>query len=132
MNMPADILYWIDLSQYDLETALALLETKRYLYVGFMCHQSVEKILKAYFIASKGTQPPYIHLLNKLAKESGIITEMRDSQIRFLDVLQPLNIEARYPTYKDEIMRSLNEERCRSILKQTEELVAWIKAQLSI
>ncbi len=41
--------YWSDLSQYDLETAQAMLETNRLLYVGFMCHQSVEKILKAYF-----------------------------------------------------------------------------------
>lgn len=30
--------YWVDLAEYDLETAKALLESKRYLYVGFMCH----------------------------------------------------------------------------------------------
>ena len=27
--------YWVELSDYDLETAM--LQTKRYLYVGFMC-----------------------------------------------------------------------------------------------
>lgn len=38
--------YWIDLSEYDLETAEAMLVSKRYLYVGFMCHQTIEMALK--------------------------------------------------------------------------------------
>lgn len=35
------IKYWTDLSDYDLKTAKAMLKTKRYLYVGFMYHQSL-------------------------------------------------------------------------------------------
>ena len=42
--------YWIDLAKYDLETAKAMNLTKRYLYVGFMCHQVMEKVLKAYYV----------------------------------------------------------------------------------
>lgn len=30
--------YWIEMAEYDLETAVAMFNTKRYLYVGFMCH----------------------------------------------------------------------------------------------
>ncbi len=41
--------YWIDLAIYDLETAKAMLKSKRYLYVGFMCNQVVEKMFKAYY-----------------------------------------------------------------------------------
>ncbi len=41
--------YWKDLSNYDLETAEAMLQSKRFLYVGFMCHQTIEKIFKAYY-----------------------------------------------------------------------------------
>jgi HEPN domain-containing protein len=41
--------YWLELSDYDFETAEAMLSSGRYLYVGFMCHQTIEKILKAYF-----------------------------------------------------------------------------------
>ncbi len=44
------IQYWIDLADYDLETAKAMRQTQRYLYVGFMCHQAIEKILKAYYV----------------------------------------------------------------------------------
>ena len=34
--MDSRVEYWIELSDYDLETAEAMLESKRYLYVGFM------------------------------------------------------------------------------------------------
>ena len=49
------------MANYDLETAKAMLKTKRYLYVGFMCNQVIEKILKAYFVKIKKVQPPYTH-----------------------------------------------------------------------
>jgi HEPN domain-containing protein len=35
-------------ADYDLDTAKAMLQTERYLYVGFMAHQAIEKALKAY------------------------------------------------------------------------------------
>ena len=31
------VTYWIEMSDYDFDTAKAMLETKRYLYVAFMC-----------------------------------------------------------------------------------------------
>ena len=36
--------YWINLAKYDIATAKAMLQTKRKLYVGFMCHMAVEKM----------------------------------------------------------------------------------------
>jgi len=38
---------WIKSSDYDIRTASALLKSRRYVYVIFMCHLSVEKALKA-------------------------------------------------------------------------------------
>jgi len=46
--MESKIRYWIEISDYDLETAEAMYHSKRYLYVGFMCHQTIEKAFKAY------------------------------------------------------------------------------------
>ena len=43
------VTYWIEMSDYDFDTAEAMLRTGRYLYVGFMCHQTIEKALKAYW-----------------------------------------------------------------------------------
>lgn len=40
--MNEKVKYWIDLAEYDFETAKAMFDTKRYLYVGFMCHQTID------------------------------------------------------------------------------------------
>ncbi|MEX0987582.1 MAG: HEPN domain-containing protein [Bacteroidales bacterium] len=58
--------YWLELSDYDLETAFAMLDSKRYLYVGYMCHQTIEKIFKAYFTALWSETAPYSHSLSYL------------------------------------------------------------------
>jgi len=46
MTTEEKVRYWINISNYDVGTAEAMLQTKRYLYVGFMCHQVIEKIFE--------------------------------------------------------------------------------------
>lgn len=122
--------YWIGLSDYDLDTARAMLSTKRFLYVGFMCHQCIEKAIKAYH-SEKLTQPPtYTHSLSSLARNAGLIDAMSTAQLELIDVLEPLNIEARYPSYKEKLLRSLSAERCSGLIGQTIELQKWIKERL--
>jgi HEPN domain-containing protein len=123
------VLYWIEIAEYDLETARAMLDSRRYLYVGFMCHQVIEKALKA-TIVNIGQNPPYIHNLSKLAELSDLYSQMNNEQKDLLDVLEPLNIQARYPEEKERIFDTLLAERCMWMLDQTEELYKWIKATL--
>ena len=92
--------YWIEMSDYDFETAKAMQKTGRYLYVGFMCHQSVEKILKAYYYASTKNTPPYIHSLSRLSEISELLSELSEDLLDTIDVLEPLNIESRYPSIR--------------------------------
>lgn len=127
--MDEKVKYWIDLAEYDLETAKALLETKRYLYVGFMCHQTIEKGLKA-VIASKGTFPPKIHNLDTLADKANLTERMTDEQIKFIVSINPLNIESRYPKYQDKINSMLTPEICKKIIDGTGEMLQWIKMRL--
>lgn len=47
-----------------------------------------------------------------------------------LEKLMPLNIEARYPKYKEQLLKSLTQEKCEAILKETKELQKWIKKKL--
>jgi HEPN domain-containing protein len=42
--MDEKVKYWVELAEYDLETAKAMLKSKRYLYVGFNCHQTIENV----------------------------------------------------------------------------------------
>ena len=38
--------YWIEISDYDLDTAEAMLQSKRYLYVGFICTKELQQWIK--------------------------------------------------------------------------------------
>jgi HEPN domain-containing protein len=122
--------YWLDLAHYDLETAEVMHNGKRYLYVGFMCHQVIEKALKAAIWALTKTEPEYTHSLARLGRVSGLSDKVPERLYNLIDVLEPLNVEARYPTYKEGLMRSLTDVRSREILNQTKELYEWIKSKL--
>lgn len=128
--MSNKVKYWVELSDYDYDTAIAMQQSRRYLYVGFMCHQSIEKILKAYFNSLNNEPAPFTHRLSYLAKKSGIYDLFTDSYKDFIDLLEPLNIETRYPSYKEQLINSLTKERCDSILNTTNELRRWIKEKL--
>ena len=128
--MEKQIKYWIDLSDYDLETAEAMLSGRRYLYVGFMCHQTIEKAFKAYFSKLKSETAPYSHSLSYLAKKGEFYELFSEKQKEFIDQIEPLNIEARYPSHKEKLLRSLSESKCREIISQTKELQKWIKERL--
>lgn len=122
--------YWIGLSEYDMKTAEAMLDTKRFLYVGFMCHQAVEKMLKGYYVSVKREEPPYTHNLAKLSSETGLYKLMNDEQKDFLDYIQPMNIKARYPGYRKEILKDLNYTVSKNIIEKSKELIEWIKSKL--
>ena len=128
--MDKKITYWIDLAEYDIITATAMMKTKRYLYVGFMAHQAIEKILKAYFIKNTDEVAPFSHSLSYIAKKAGLYQNFSENQKNFIDLLEPLNIEARYPSHKEQLLASLTESRCNEILKKSKELHSWIKQKL--
>lgn len=47
------VAYWTDIVDYDLKTAEAMCQTGRWLYVAVMCHQVIEKTLKAYWCGTR-------------------------------------------------------------------------------
>jgi HEPN domain-containing protein len=122
--------YWIDLSEYDLDTAKAMLDTKRFLYVAFMRHQSIEKALKAYLSKISDSRIPHTHSLIHLVSITDLNKVLSEQHIQFLGELEPMNIEARYPTYKDELLRTLDYQYCNDLLNNTREFQQWIKKQL--
>lgn len=128
--MTDKVKYWIDLSDYDLETAVAMLNSKRYLYVGFMCHQTIEKAFKAYFTKINPDSVPFSHSLSYIAKKAGFYDMLDESQKDFIDIIEPLNIETRYPSHKEKLLRNLSFERCMELIQKTNDLQKWIKLKL--
>ena len=130
MTTADKITHWIELSDYDLETAVAMLNTKRYLYVGFMCHQVIEKIFKAVYIKHKENTPPYVHKLVFIARQADFYDIFSEEQQTFIDQLEPLNIKTRYLEYKQELAKRLTEAKCIEILEKTKNLQLWTKEKL--
>ena len=99
--------YWLEIASYDLKTAEAMLNSKRFLYVGFMCHQSIEKILKGIYSKKHNKVPPRIHNLARLLKLVKLDNELPDNFIDLINELNPLNIATRYPDQELDIIKNL-------------------------
>ncbi|MFA5293765.1 MAG: HEPN domain-containing protein [Phycisphaerae bacterium] len=130
MNAQKKIEYWMDTAHYDLVSAKAMLDKKRYLYVGFLCHQVVEKTLKAYYWHSQKKEPPYIHNLIVLSEKSEFVTKADESHFILFNQLMPLNIQARYPEDKQLLLKSLNSKKCTELYKSTKGFYTWTKKLL--
>ena len=118
---------WLDRAAYDLETARALLHSKRYLYVAFMCQQSIEKLLKAY-VSARGATPPFVHNLVRLAEASGLRAVLSPSQQLLLADLNPYYIKARYGEYKDALAKVCTADKAAHFLQATEEVIQWLQS----
>ena len=119
--------YWYDLAIEDIDVAQGLLNIGKILYAGFICHLAVEKALKAR-IESIGETPLKVHNLIRLAELGNL--EMSEEQLGLLQRLNPLQIEARYPAYKQAIADILTKEDCAELIEQAEEVISWIEKQL--
>ena len=130
MTKEEKVKHWIKISDEDLNVAETLLKNRHHLYTGFMCHQAIEKIFKASYVKLKDETPPYTHDLPHLAKLADFYDLFSDEQKLFLNTINPLNIEARYPDYKERIAKILTNERCKQLFEQTKELQQWIKEKI--
>jgi HEPN domain-containing protein len=125
-----DVLYWLQVAEYDLEVAQGMLDKGFYLYVGFMCHQCIEKTLKAVFVEKNHDVPPYSHNLNMLMEKCGIGSDAPEDFLDFIDRLSPLNIQARYPAYKDDIKSLIKQDYAKIILHETRKYQLWLAKRI--
>jgi HEPN domain-containing protein len=117
--------HWLERSKYDLETAKAMLDARRYLYVAYMCQQAVEKLLKA-IIAKHGKENLPIHNLNRLAELAELSGELEEGQIDLLAELTAYNIVARYGDYKESLSEIVDTQKAKFLYDRTLELFQWL------
>ena len=122
--------YWLDLAKYDLETAEIMRLSQRYLYVGFMCHQSIEKMLKAIYSERWNKIPPKIHNLARLLRLVDLGDEISPELLDIIHQLNPLNVATRYPDEELDILEDLDEKYAGELLKETRRLFEWLRTRL--
>lgn len=128
MKLSEKIEYWMDIADYDINTARAMHKNGRYLYTVFMCQQAVEKILKAFHLQERSKDAPLSHNLVYLQSLLGL--EPSEEHLKLLAELTTYYIEGRYPSYKEKLSTLVKKEKSSDILKQTEELYKWLRQKV--
>ena len=124
-----DVAAWVDASRYDLETARALLRSRRYVYVLFMCQQSIEKLLKAHVTARTGEFPPRIHALVRLGALAGL--DLSQDEKTLLERLSVYYLQSRYPPEVQVLAKGVDRSTAAAHLKQTEALWKRLRQHLA-
>ena len=127
MNKQKAINYWFNMADYDLKTAQVMLDGGRYIYVGFMCHQVIEKALKGLYVKQHNRIPPYTHNLLTLCADLNLV--LTEENQDFFIKLNPLNIEARYPEMKEKIGKAINKKKAYLLLEKTRGVYKWLKSK---
>jgi HEPN domain-containing protein len=120
---------WLEDADYDLESAKAMLESKRYFFVVFMCHLTIEKLLKAVIVERLGIQPPKIHGLIALATRTALTIPIKHRKL--VNELDDMGVITRYPDGRRAIAKSLTNKRVASFFKRTIGFAKWLKRKLS-
>jgi len=120
---------WVATSNYDILTADAMYKAGRYLYVVFMCHLAMEKMLKA-LLAHKFSEdmPPKIHNLIILAQKANISPP--DNLKDFLQRIDNVSIATRYPEDLRTLSKEFNQDTAKRILTDTKRMLKWLKQHL--
>jgi HEPN domain-containing protein len=123
--MRKDTENFIASAEYDLQTAEHMLNTGRYIYVVFMCHLSIEKMLKALSSEATNKTAPKTHNLIYLIKLAGI--NFREDHFEFVSKLNNASVVTRYPEDFQNLIEAYPEDIAASYLQQTKEIIEWLK-----
>ena len=125
--MREEIESWWRQAQRDFASAGHALEFKDFHLVVFLCHQAVEKGLKALLMLKKNEPAPPSHSLIFLGKE----TKAPEAFHSFLRELTPQYVLTRYPDASNEPPFELfDDARAKHFLEKTKEVIEWIGKQL--
>ena len=123
------VAYWLNSADIDSKAMENLFSNGHYTWSLFVGHLVLEKLLKAYYVKSVGTEIPYIHDLLGLAKKGNLI--LTDEQSDFLDEVTTFNIKARYPDYKNRFYKRATEAFTREYVTKIKEFQLWLLKKIN-
>ena len=120
--------HWLDIAQYDLETADSMLSGGRWIYVVFMCQQAIEKLAKGLYTLYIDDNVPRIHNLKTIIEyfEDKLPLAIPEDKIKLFDKLSGYYLNNRYPDYMNKLSTQINEKEASDILLQTKEVFSWL------
>lgn len=123
--MRKDTENFINSAAYDLDTATHMLRTGRYIYVVFMCHLAIEKMLKAVVAEVTVKVPPRTHNLLYLTKLADLC--FSENHFEFIAKINNASLVTRYPEDFKALSESFPEVVVSAYLEKTQEIIEWLK-----
>lgn len=121
---------WLERVRYDIDTAEAMYETGRYLYVVFMAQQAVEKAIKA-LIEAKRKMVPFEHNLRRLLIAAEADKDISDEWWLKVDFLSQYYLSARYKEDIALLQQKITDEVAREFLSFAKEVVKWCTVRIN-
>ena len=120
--------YWLDIAQYDLDSADAMATSRRWLYTVFMCQQAIEKLIKGLYIIYVDDDIPRIHNINAIIGkfEEKLPLPVSEENKELFRKLSMYYISNRYPDYLAKLSGQIKETEATEILRQTKEVFKWL------
>jgi HEPN domain-containing protein len=120
--------YWLDIAQYDLESANAMYSTGRWLYVIFMCQQSLEKLVKGLFTLYLPDALPKIHDISSLFLRFSdkLTVPVEESTLQLFSHLSSFYLNTRYPKFKAMLSSAVSKQDAETTLEKTKEVFSWL------
>lgn len=119
------IKYWIDSSDEDFDTMIAMFDSKRYSWSMFVGHLMIEKLLKALYMKTNNDLPPFIHNLTRLAEDCNL--DLDEEQRLFYVTVTAFNINTRYDDYKMSFQKICTPEFSAKWIEKIKNQRLWIK-----
>ena len=120
---------WLASSRYDFKTAEAIYKSRRYVYVIFMCHLAIEKMLKGVFCAKYKKLAPYTHNLIYLVNLARL--KIPSHILEFIETINDKSVPTRYPENIKEIERKFSLKLAQDHLSKTRGFFIWLKRNTS-
>lgn len=113
------------MSEYDIGTAEHMLSTGRYLYVIFMCHLALEKILKAHVTEVTKEVPRKTHDLLYLVEKVNL--KVPREYLDFIGKINNTSVPTRYPEDLQSLLKEFPKNVAEDYLQRTKEVIAWLQ-----
>jgi len=120
--------YWLELANYDLESASAMFTAGRWFYVVFMCQQAIEKLCKGLYTLYIDDNVPKIHNIKTIISrfKDKLPHSINEDILGFFDTLSAQYVTYRYPDFENKPKIQVTKDDAGHILEKTKEVFLWL------
>jgi HEPN domain-containing protein len=120
--------YWLQLAQYDLDSADTMYAGGKWFYVAFMCQQAIEKLCKGLYTFYVSDTVPKVHNIRYILSqvETKTALPVADETYSLVDALSAYYLNSRYPDFTGQSTTRISKDTASYLLPKSKEVFAWL------